>query len=198
MIRNRSLYLVLAAVIVLGMSSGLAHGQLTIDDVLFEQADWYLPDGAVFMEDSLWGSMTYSYVPVDTQYYLNVTASTSPTGQEAWVIQNAPIPVAAGGDYSQRLEGIDINLEDLGLFEGDDWSQVYVGVSEFTRKLGFKPAAFVTSGLEILAEKNSVILATNACPARPPESKAAMLSGAKRSSIGIKALCLRALLPSVP
>jgi hypothetical protein len=33
-----------------------------------------------------------------------------------------------------------------------------VGESEFTRKLGFKPASFTTSGLEILAEKNYVIL----------------------------------------
>ncbi len=38
-------------------------------------------------------------------------------------------------------------------------SRVYVGESEFTRKLGFKPAPFTTSGLEILAEKNHVILA---------------------------------------
>ena len=38
-------------------------------------------------------------------------------------------------------------------------SRVYVGESEFTRKLGFKPARFTTSGLEILAEKNHVILA---------------------------------------
>ena len=37
-------------------------------------------------------------------------------------------------------------------------SQVYVGLSEFTHKLGFKPAAFSTSGLEILAEKSHVIL----------------------------------------
>ncbi|MFA6561491.1 MAG: DUF4838 domain-containing protein [Verrucomicrobiia bacterium] len=38
-------------------------------------------------------------------------------------------------------------------------SQVYVGESEFTRKLGFKLATFTTSGLEILAQKNRVILA---------------------------------------
>ncbi len=37
-------------------------------------------------------------------------------------------------------------------------SHVYVGESEFTRKLGFKPFPFTTSGLEILAEKNYVIL----------------------------------------
>ena len=38
-------------------------------------------------------------------------------------------------------------------------SQVYVGASEITRKRGFRPAGFTTSGLEILAEKNHVILA---------------------------------------
>jgi hypothetical protein len=37
-------------------------------------------------------------------------------------------------------------------------SRVYVGESEFARKLGFKPARFTTSGLEILAEKTHVIL----------------------------------------
>lgn len=36
--------------------------------------------------------------------------------------------------------------------------QVYVGESQFTRELGFKPAPFSTSGLEILAEPNRVIL----------------------------------------
>ena len=38
-------------------------------------------------------------------------------------------------------------------------SRVYVGESPSTRELGFKPAPFRTSGLEILAEKNYVILA---------------------------------------
>ncbi|MBN2506265.1 MAG: DUF4838 domain-containing protein [Verrucomicrobia bacterium] len=37
-------------------------------------------------------------------------------------------------------------------------SRVYVGESEFTRNLGFQPAQFNTSGLEILAEKDHVIL----------------------------------------
>jgi len=37
-------------------------------------------------------------------------------------------------------------------------NQVYVGESDFTRRLGFKPAHFATSGLEILVEKNYVIL----------------------------------------
>jgi len=37
-------------------------------------------------------------------------------------------------------------------------ARVYVGESHFTRELGFKPASFRTSGLEILAEKNHVIL----------------------------------------
>ena len=38
-------------------------------------------------------------------------------------------------------------------------NQVYVGESEFTKRLGFKPASFSTSGLEILARGNYVILA---------------------------------------
>jgi hypothetical protein len=37
-------------------------------------------------------------------------------------------------------------------------SRVYVGESRFTRELGFQPARFSTSGLEILAEKDHVIL----------------------------------------
>jgi len=37
-------------------------------------------------------------------------------------------------------------------------SRVYVGQSELTRKLGFKPAAFGNSGLEIVAKDNYVIL----------------------------------------
>ena len=37
-------------------------------------------------------------------------------------------------------------------------SRVYVGESEWTRKIGFKPFLFTTSGLEILAEKDHVIL----------------------------------------
>lgn len=38
-------------------------------------------------------------------------------------------------------------------------NQVYVGESEFTRKLGFIPAKFTNSGFEIVAEGNYVILA---------------------------------------
>jgi len=37
-------------------------------------------------------------------------------------------------------------------------NRVYVGESEFTRKLGFTPAAFESSGLEILAKDDHVIL----------------------------------------
>ena len=37
-------------------------------------------------------------------------------------------------------------------------NQVYVGESEFTRRLGFKPAEFNSSGLEIVAKDNYVIL----------------------------------------
>lgn len=37
-------------------------------------------------------------------------------------------------------------------------NHVYVGPSEFTRKLGFKPTPFTNSGLEILAKDNHVIL----------------------------------------
>lgn len=37
-------------------------------------------------------------------------------------------------------------------------NRVYVGESRFTRELGFQPAPFCTSGFEILAEKNHVIL----------------------------------------
>jgi len=37
-------------------------------------------------------------------------------------------------------------------------NQVYVGESEFTTKLGFRPAAFNNSGLEIVARENYVIL----------------------------------------
>jgi hypothetical protein len=37
-------------------------------------------------------------------------------------------------------------------------SRVYVGESQCTRELGFQPARFRTSGLEILAEKDHVIL----------------------------------------
>lgn len=37
-------------------------------------------------------------------------------------------------------------------------NHIYVGPSEFTQKLGFQPATFINSGLEILAKDNYVIL----------------------------------------
>lgn len=59
-------------------------------------------------------------------------------------------------------------------------ARVYVGESQFTRELGFKPASFRTSGLEILAEENHVILARTARRVRTASTSRAARSSASR------------------
>jgi len=65
----------------------------------------------------------------------------------------------AAEDLQRHLELISgVRLEIVTAPSPDVKNRVYVGESEFTRKLGFKPASFESSGLEILAKDDTVIL----------------------------------------
>jgi len=47
-------------------------GPPQIQDIQFQQVNWYDPDGNLVQENSWWGRMLYEYQPVDRQtYYLN-------------------------------------------------------------------------------------------------------------------------------
>ena len=81
----------------------------------------------------------------------------------------AEIVLAKDANQGMKLAADDLQLY-LGKISGaelkivnsptpDVKNQVYVGESEFTRKLGFTPAKFDNSGFEIVAKDNSVILA---------------------------------------
>ena len=65
----------------------------------------------------------------------------------------------AADDLQKHLELISgARLPIVNAPSADVKSQVYVGESDFTRKLGFHPATFNSSGLEIVARENYVIL----------------------------------------
>ena len=81
----------------------------------------------------------------------------------------AEIVLAKDANQGMKLAADDLQLY-LGKISGaelkivnsptpDVKNQVYVGESEFTRKLGFTPAKFDNSGFEIVAKDNYVILA---------------------------------------
>lgn len=58
--------------------------------------------------------------------------------------------------YLKKISGAELKIVDAPTTEVKN--QIYVGESEFTRKLGFEPAKFNNSGLEIVAKGNYVIL----------------------------------------
>ena len=81
----------------------------------------------------------------------------------------AEIVIAKDANQGMKLAAEDLQLY-LGKISGaelkivnsptpDVKNQIYVGESEFTRKLGFTPAKFDNSGFEIVAKDNYVILA---------------------------------------
>ena len=59
-------------------------------------------------------------------------------------------------DYLKRISGAELKIVNTPTLEVKN--QIYVGQSEFTRKLGFTPAKFNNSGFEIVAKNNYVIL----------------------------------------
>ncbi|MBU1566211.1 MAG: DUF4838 domain-containing protein [Proteobacteria bacterium] len=60
-------------------------------------------------------------------------------------------------EYLQQMSGADLPIVDSPTTGVNN--QVYSGASEFTKRLGFIPADFKTSGYEIVAKTNYVILA---------------------------------------
>ncbi|MFA7160376.1 MAG: hypothetical protein WC299_13835, partial [Kiritimatiellia bacterium] len=66
----------------------------------------------------------------------------------------------AAKDLQEHLEKMSgARLEIVGAPSDKFKNHVYVGQSEFTKKLGFKPAHFNNSGFEVIAKDNYVILA---------------------------------------
>ena len=59
-------------------------------------------------------------------------------------------------DYLKRISGAELKI--VNTPTPDVKNHIYVGESEFTKKLGFKPAKFNNSGFEIVAKDNYVIL----------------------------------------
>jgi hypothetical protein len=60
-------------------------------------------------------------------------------------------------DYLKKISGAELKI--VNSPTPDVKNQIYVGESEFTKKLGFTPARFNNSGFEIIAKDNYVILA---------------------------------------
>jgi len=58
--------------------------------------------------------------------------------------------------YLQKISGAELKIVNVPTSEFKN--QIYVGESEFTKKLGFTPAKFNNSGFEIIAKNNYVIL----------------------------------------
>ena len=59
-------------------------------------------------------------------------------------------------EFLKKISGAELAIVEAPTKEMKN--QVYAGASEFTQKLGFKPAEFKTSGFEIVAKDNCVIL----------------------------------------
>ena len=110
-----------------GLLIDQAHG-LTLDQVVFEQADWYSPDGSLAQSDSLWGRLSISYIPDGATNYLNLGLANSLGGSEVWAVQNLPLFGLSGG-AATRTELVDINLSELGFDPGDDWTGVFYNLS---------------------------------------------------------------------
>ena len=59
-------------------------------------------------------------------------------------------------DYLKQISGAKVPIVEAPTSSANN--QVYVGASEFTKRLGFTPASLETSGYELVARKNYVIL----------------------------------------
>lgn len=86
-------------------------------DVDFVQLDWYDTDSTLAVENSVWGRFDWSYYTDDSlTYYLNLTISNG--GSYQWMVQNLPLfptlPV------KERREGVYLDLEDLGISDGEE------------------------------------------------------------------------------
>ena len=99
---------------------------MVLTDITFSQVDFYLADGSIGLADSLFGNMSWSYVPdPTTTYYLSVSAALSADDEPGWVIQNLPLFPAMDGDGAVHREGTFFNLGGLGLTAGTDLSEIY-------------------------------------------------------------------------
>jgi len=104
--------------------------QPALSGITFAQLDWYDPAGSLAQADSLYGQMSWSYVPdATTTYYLNVNVSLTSMGTASWTIRNLPLFAVDNGDFSTRHEGTYFDLAELGLSAGTDLSQIYYSTS---------------------------------------------------------------------
>lgn len=111
------------AVLVLAFN---AHAVPTISTPVFEQTNWEAPDGTLVEANSLWGSATFNVTPdPSATYYLNLVASTTPSGPTSWMVQNMPI---FPGAPALAPESVDLNLGELGFNSGDNWSGVHYNI----------------------------------------------------------------------
>lgn len=139
------IYLLLTFAVISAFPMRSVHG-LTISDVSFQQANWFRPDGTLAQADSLWGRMTFSYNPENTDHFLNLTLANSLAGPEVWAVQNLPLFAVDDGSFSTRREGVDINLRELGMSAGQDWPGVFFKFSADTSIRGAPltaPSSFI-------------------------------------------------------
>jgi len=95
--------------------SKVQHGSDLISDFALFQLDWYV-GGEMHTQYSSWGRMDIDVIPDSNDiFYMNVVGIA--LYEPAWIIQNYPIlPESYGVPDEQAIH---FNIQDLGLYEGD-------------------------------------------------------------------------------
>jgi hypothetical protein len=91
-------------------------------DVSFYQLSWLDYYGTPIAPYSVWGGISFKYETDTTEmYYVNLAMSHE-GGPFQWVMQNLPLPPALG--IERRSDGADINLEEIGIVNGQQVGEV--------------------------------------------------------------------------
>ncbi|HWP30220.1 MAG TPA: PEP-CTERM sorting domain-containing protein [Fimbriimonadales bacterium] len=112
----------------LGWLVRFAWCQPIVSDLNFYQVDWDSWAGGS-QSNSLWGGFSFSYIPDEETYYLNLSLANSMDDEPAWVTQNLPLFGIEDGYEGEQSLSIDINLEELDFTVGTDWQSTFFYVS---------------------------------------------------------------------
>jgi hypothetical protein len=134
-----------AAVLLLSIRQ-YARAQPAISDAGFEQIDWWGYDGTdevLIDENSAWGRFTFAHEPVEELWYLNLGVALAPADAPAWMVQNLPLfPGSACLEVCKYA--VDLDLSDLGLSSGDDWTTAFYSIEFSTEPASQGPAEATT------------------------------------------------------